>query len=298
MRTTTMVIALVLASLLPAAPAVAQSGTYSFSWDADVMGRALDGTIVSARISGRATARLGATATSLTVDFDTPLGPAHVDLARDTLAFASGQLPFDVPAPLGPIVGASGRDVYSTNGVAPAAWSASGGSATAPDTFALRVTMPGSGPAPEYTFVATGTRQELTAWLTAPADGATVSGAVSVGMTSHGGVGTARTLRLAVDGGLVATATVVDGMTATSVVDTATLANGGHTLRLTVQDASGATASDERSVTVANSAAASVTWSLAPNQTASPCRSPRTASRRERSGSTSPSTVSSGATGW
>jgi hypothetical protein len=87
----------------------------------------------------------------------------------------------------------------------------------------------------------------LAVWFTAPAAGATVSGTVSVAVTASGGIGYSYTL--AVDSTQVATAS-------SFAWNTTTVANGSHTLRATVRDAAGRTASVMRTVTVSNTAAA------------------------------------------
>jgi hypothetical protein len=94
----------------------------------------------------------------------------------------------------------------------------------------------------------------LTAALTSPAAGATVSGTVSVGLAASGG-GPPYTYRLTIDGTAVFT-TTTSATAVSHAWDTAAAANGSHTLGLTVTDASGATASASRTVTVQNGAAA------------------------------------------
>ncbi len=106
----------------------------------------------------------------------------------------------------------------------------------------LSVTVQNGGPPPPPAALAAG--------ISSPAQGATVAGIVTVGMTAGGGTpGYTYTLRA--DGTQVFATT----STATSVStswDTRTLADGSHTLALTVTDGAGATASATRTVTVAN----------------------------------------------
>ena len=89
----------------------------------------------------------------------------------------------------------------------------------------------------------------LTAGFSAPADGATVNGSVSVGMTASGGTAP-YTYTLTVDGGQVASSA-----SNTYTWNTTTVADGNHTLGLTVRDSTGATATASRTVTVQNTSA-------------------------------------------
>ena len=92
----------------------------------------------------------------------------------------------------------------------------------------------------------------LNATFTSPAEGAIVSGSVTVGMSASGSTASSRTFQLAVDGTAVFTQTT--SATATSFTwNTTTVANAGHTLALTVSEPGGARASASRSVTVQNS---------------------------------------------
>src|SRR5438132_2385474 len=97
----------------------------------------------------------------------------------------------------------------------------------------------GGGPAP------------LTASFTAPADGATVSGTVSVDMSETGASGTPIAFTLTVDGARVF-GTSGSATTASFAWNTTSIADGAHTLGLTVQDGAGRTASATRGVTVRN----------------------------------------------
>src|SRR5688572_27000710 len=85
--------------------------------------------------------------------------------------------------------------------------------------------------------------------FTNPAAGATVSGTVTVTMAATGGSGSGYTYRLAVDG-----VTVYSGTNNTTSWNTSAVSNASHTLRATVTDSEGQTATSTRSVTVSNSA--------------------------------------------
>jgi hypothetical protein len=93
--------------------------------------------------------------------------------------------------------------------------------------------------------------QPLTASVTSPAAGATVSGtSVSVGMAASGG-SPAYTYRLSVDGAQLFT-TTTSATTATYSWNTTTAGDGSHTLGLTVTGSNGASGTATRTVTVAN----------------------------------------------
>src|SRR5438034_156986 len=93
----------------------------------------------------------------------------------------------------------------------------------------------------------------LTASFTNPAEGATVDGTVSVGMSASGAGGGSATFTLTVDS-QPAFSNTTTGTTQTYPWDTRSVADGVHTLGLTVRDATGATASATRTVSVNNSA--------------------------------------------
>ena len=251
-------------ALLSVAPgvvvdAVAQA-VYNFSWYSEVTGRDVEGTIVTGRLSGQGTAVVSVTPQLVIIDFGTPLGPAHVEVQRDTLGFAQNTfLPFDVP----PAIGGEGRGLYGDFWLATYA----GPLATPSRTLNITLRQPGSGPAPEFTFVGSGTLQSFTAWVTRPPNGATVSGTISVGMLAEGGAGTDRIYRLSVDGTVVSTQTITTGGPASFALNTRTLSNGRHTLTLRVTDEAGAIAVDTNTINVANSTTTpSVTLSLTQNQ--------------------------------
>ncbi|HEV8584730.1 MAG TPA: Ig-like domain-containing protein [Methylomirabilota bacterium] len=100
----------------------------------------------------------------------------------------------------------------------------------------------------------------ITAAFTSPAAGATVTGTVTVDMSVSGSTAASKTFRLSVDGGVVSTQTT-SGTTASYPWNTVGLANGTHTLSLTVTDSNNASSTVARSVTVQNAVplAASIT---------------------------------------
>jgi hypothetical protein len=102
--------------------------------------------------------------------------------------------------------------------------------------------------------VSNSTTTPLTASITSPAEGATVSGTTTVAMSASGASGSPTTFSLAVDGATVSTQSVT-GSTASYAWNTTGVANGAHTLTLTVTDATGRTATASRSVTVSNTTA-------------------------------------------
>jgi hypothetical protein len=87
-----------------------------------------------------------------------------------------------------------------------------------------------------------------TASISSPANGATVSGTSQVQVSASGGTGVA-SATLSVDGSTVGTDTAPPW---TFSVDTTKLANGSHTLAVTVTDTSGNSASAQVSVNVQN----------------------------------------------
>jgi len=93
----------------------------------------------------------------------------------------------------------------------------------------------------------------LAASFTAPAEGATVTGTVTVGMSASGASGTPIAFTLTVDG----TRVFANSGSATSASfswNTTSVGDGPHTLALTVQDGAGRTATAARGVTVQNAA--------------------------------------------
>src|SRR5207237_549952 len=93
---------------------------------------------------------------------------------------------------------------------------------------------------------------QLTAGFSTPAQNATVSGSVTVGMTASGGTAP-YTYTLTIDAGQVAS-----GASTTYGWDTGASAAGSHTLGLTVRDNSGATATASITVTVGGGGTLSV----------------------------------------
>jgi hypothetical protein len=91
----------------------------------------------------------------------------------------------------------------------------------------------------------------LAAAITSPANGTTVSGAVTVNMTATNAVGS-RTFNLKLDNGVTIFQQTTPASTATMTWNTAGVANGVHSLNLTLNDGGGRTASAAVSVTVSN----------------------------------------------
>jgi galactose oxidase-like protein/glyoxal oxidase-like protein/PKD domain-containing protein/Big-like domain-containing protein len=117
--------------------------------------------------------------------------------------------------------------------------------------------------------VVTVTSGTIAATITNPADGATVSGTVSVGMNASGVSGTANTFTLTLDGTQIYS-TITSGTTASFSWNTTLTGDGAHNLGLTVRDATGAIASAVRTVTVNNNAPGTLNVSfpnLTPGQT-------------------------------
>jgi hypothetical protein len=113
-------------------------------------------------------------------------------------------------------------------------------------SVAINVTV-GNGPAPT----------PLTASFTSPAAGATVTGTVSVGMAVSGSTAASRTFQLSVDGTTVSSQTVT-ATTASFAWNTTAVANGSHTLGLTVTDSAGRSGSASRTLTVSNATTGSL----------------------------------------
>jgi len=91
----------------------------------------------------------------------------------------------------------------------------------------------------------------LTASFTSPAEGATVNDTVNVVMAASGASGSSNTFTLTLDGSQIFSNTTPN-TTQSYAWSTNAVANGVHTLGLTVRDATGATATATRTVTVDN----------------------------------------------
>src|SRR5438034_722546 len=118
-------------------------------------------------------------------------------------------------------------------------------------TATVRDSAGHTGTATRAVTIRNGTTPTLTAAFTSPAANATVSGTVSIGMSEAGASGAPITFTLTVDGGQVFTASG-NAAAATFAWTTTTVADGPHTLGLTVRDGAGRTATTTRGVTVSN----------------------------------------------
>jgi hypothetical protein len=142
--------------------------------------------------------------------------------------------------------------IFSTSNTGPTAsfaWNTSG-VAPGPHTLTLTVQDGGGRTATATRNVTVTTAPPLTAPFTSPAEGATVSGPITVSVSESNGTGTISwTVRL--DGGSTPIfSTSNTGPTASFTWDTSSVAPGSHTLNLTVQDGGGRTATATRTVTV------------------------------------------------
>ncbi|HEV8583703.1 MAG TPA: Ig-like domain-containing protein, partial [Methylomirabilota bacterium] len=156
-----------------------------------------------------------------------------------TMAATGGTAPYTYTLTVdGTQVASSGSTTYSWN---------TGGLANGNHTLGLTVTdNTGATATATRTVNVQNGPPPLTASFTAPAAGATVSGTVTVTMAASGGTAP-YTYTLTVDGTQVASS----GSTTYSW-NTTGVADGSHTLGLTVTDNTGATATATRTVTVAN----------------------------------------------
>jgi hypothetical protein len=119
-------------------------------------------------------------------------------------------------------------------------------------TLTLTATDSAGGSATAARSVTVANTVPITAAFTSPAAGATVSGTTTVGMSTTGGAtSTSRTYVLSVDGTVASTQTV-SGSSASYAWNTTSLANGSHSLSLTVTDTAGGSATAARTVTVNN----------------------------------------------
>src|SRR5205807_441461 len=91
----------------------------------------------------------------------------------------------------------------------------------------------------------------LTASITSPASGATVTGTVTVSMAAGNAQGSPTQFVLQLDNATTLSTQSVSGSAATYAWDTSAVASGAHTLNLSVTDGAGRTATAAVSVTVA-----------------------------------------------
>jgi Bacterial Ig domain len=122
-----------------------------------------------------------------------------------------------------------------------------GGTHTA--TVSLRDSINNTGSA-NRTVVIAGGPPTLVASFTSPAEGVSVSGNVTIGMSATGASGTPISFTLTVDGGAPIFSTSGTATTASFGWNANSVSPGAHTLNLTVQDAAGRTATAARHVTV------------------------------------------------
>lgn len=92
----------------------------------------------------------------------------------------------------------------------------------------------------------------LTAYFSSPVDGATISGTVEIAMAAGNAQGTPTQFVLELDGGTTLSSQGVSGSAASFVWNSATAADGAHTLNLMVTDSTGRTATASVGVTVSN----------------------------------------------
>jgi hypothetical protein len=107
---------------------------------------------------------------------------------------------------------------------------------------------------PTVTVVVAGSAT-LGAAITAPASGATVSGTTTVNMSATSVQGSPTSFVLRLDNSTIISSQSVSGATATAGWNTSGVANGNHTLDLTVTDGAGRSATASIPVTVNNSSA-------------------------------------------
>jgi len=141
--------------------------------------------------------------------------------------------------------------IFSTSNTGPTASFNWDTSAVPPGAHTLTLSvLDGAGRTATATRNVTVTPPTLTAAFTAPDEGATVGGPVTVGLSENNGTGTISwTVRL--DGGATPIfSTSNAGPTASFTWDTSTVTAGAHRLDLTVQDGGGRTATATRNVTV------------------------------------------------
>ena len=99
----------------------------------------------------------------------------------------------------------------------------------------------------------------LSAAITSPASGATVNGTVAVAMSASNVQGSSTSFVLTLDGSTTLSSQTVSGSTASFGWNTIAVANGAHTLNLTVTDGAGRSTTASLPVTVSNSSGAADT---------------------------------------
>jgi PKD repeat protein len=130
-----------------------------------------------------------------------------------------------------------------------------------PRTLRLAVTMGTQTATATLPVTVSNPVQPLAASFTSPAQGATVSKTVTVGMQATGASGASNTFRFSVDGVLKSTQTVTT-LTTSYAWDSSTVANGTHTLSFTVTDATGRTATATRTVTTSGGTGTAMTAAI------------------------------------
>src|SRR6266403_1800562 len=139
----------------------------------------------------------------------------------------------------------------TSNGPISMPWNSSGASGgTHTATMSVRDSVNNTGSA-SRTVVIQGPAT-LTASFTSPAEGATVSGTVTVGMSATNASGTPISFTLSVDGGAPVFSTSGTATTASFGWNSNSVSTGAHTLNLMVQDGAGRTANAVLHVTVAD----------------------------------------------
>jgi len=109
-----------------------------------------------------------------------------------------------------------------------------------------------STPAPSPTPAPPASTGALTVAVTQPAGGATVKGTAWVVLWVEGSSGSSNAFTLAVDGKTIGTQTTAARGPVSIAWNTASTANGAHTLTATVRDATGKTGRSSLTVTVKN----------------------------------------------
>ena len=229
--------------------------TASFSWNTTTYvngGHALGLTVTDSRGNSTSATRIVNTQNGpqpLTASFSAPAAGATVGGAAVNIGMAAsgGTGPYTYRLTV------DGAEVFSTTTSAPAAsfsWN-SMTVANGPRTLGLTVTDSAANSATATRSVTVQNGGPVTAAFTSPDAGATVTGAVTVGMSAGGGT-PGYTYRLTVDGTQIFTTTTTATSASTSW-DSTTVGNGSHTLGLTVTDSVGGSATATRTVTVNNS---------------------------------------------